>query len=84
MTTITTEDNVVLELGAHAYDYYSMKPGRISDRTEDLRFYNEDENPNPKRDIWFKFHHDDGTWTLLNGERICSDEFAKRRKFFDA
>lgn len=62
-----TEDGVVLTEGERAYDYYSMKPGYIGEASHS--------------DGWFTFHHDDGTQCLLNGQRICSVEFAKRRGF---
>jgi hypothetical protein len=66
----TTEDGVVLYEGDHAYNYYDMKPGRIG---KSANF-----------DGWFDFDHDDGSSQLLNGQRICSDAFAKRRNFRDA
>jgi hypothetical protein len=68
--TYTTEDGVPLEEGDHAYNYYDMKPGRIGKASFS--------------DGWFDFIHDDGTTQLLNGQRICSDAFAKRRNFRDA
>lgn len=65
---VTTEDGVTLHFGDRAYDYYTMKPGVIGEGTL-------------APDIWFDFHHDDGTRCLLNGQRICSVEYAKRRGF---
>ena len=70
----TTEDGVMLEEGDHAYDYYSMAPGRIGPAAGF-------DQPN---DPWFDFIHDKGGRVLLNGQRICSDAFAKRRGFKDA
>lgn len=71
--TITTEDGVTLVQGDDAYDYYNMKPGKIG------RMANTGD-PDP----WFDFDHTDGTSSLLNGARICSVEFARRRGFKDA
>lgn len=61
-----TEDGVMLSEGDRAYNYYSMKPGYID------RAHGEG---------WFDFHHDDGTGTLLNGQRICTMDFAISRGF---
>jgi len=68
--SITTEDGVVLHVGDHAYDYYGMKPGRIVSEPDDMG--------------WFDFQHDEGGSDLLNGQRICSDQFAVRRMFRNA
>jgi hypothetical protein len=67
--TYTTEDGIVLSEGDRAYNYYDMKAGRIGKLAGNM--------PDP----WFYFHHDDGTRTTLNGQRICSIEFARRRNF---
>jgi hypothetical protein len=67
-----TEDGVTLKEGDRAYNYYDMKPGKIGKFSGNV--------PDP----WFDFDHDDGTRALLNGQRICSVEFAKRRGFRDA
>lgn len=69
MTSYKTEDGVTLTTGDRAYNYYEMKPGRIG---KDAGAF-----PDP----WFDFEHDDGTIGLLNGQRICSVEFAKSRGF---
>jgi hypothetical protein len=77
---IRTEDGVELGEGDHAYDYYSMKPGRIEKFDSDAR---EDTNFGPlmqgSSKPWFRFRHDDGGAQYLNGQRICSDEAAKRK-----
>jgi hypothetical protein len=74
--TITTEDGVTLKEGDHAYDYYSMAPGVIGPISN---FWSDPPDP------WFDFIHDGtGKRVLLNGQRICSDAFAKGRKFRDA
>ena len=69
-TYIRTEDGVRLTPGDRAYNYYDMQPGTIGSvaNTGD---------PDP----WFDFNHDDGTRSLLNGARICSLEYARRRGF---
>ena len=70
--TYTTEDGVELKTGDRAYNYYDMKPGRIGRDAGSL--------PDP----WFDFDHDDGTVSMLNGQRICSLEYAVRRGFKNA
>jgi hypothetical protein len=72
-TLITTEDRAKLELGARAYNYYDMKPGTIGKLANTG-------DPDP----WFNFDHDDGTHALLNGARICTIDYARRRGFKDA
>lgn len=64
-----TEDGVTVKDGDRVYDYYSMKPGVIERFVGDM--------PDP----WFDVRHDDGTVNVLNGQRICSMEFARRRGF---
>ena len=71
--TVTTEDHVTLTEGDRAYNYYDMKPGKIGKIETEGSFRG-----------WFDFHHDDGSRAILNGQRICSSEFAKERKFRDA
>jgi hypothetical protein len=72
---IKTEDGVILHPGDRAYDYYSMAPGRLPTKAIDYTY---------TPDLWFDFIHDSGKHVLLNGPRICSVEFAKRRGFKDA
>lgn len=72
--TVKTEDDVVLNEGDRAYDYYNMKPGKIGKLNSTVS------DPDP----WFDFEHDDGTTCLLNGQRICTTEFAVRRGFKNA
>jgi len=66
--TYRTEDGVELHTGDVAYDYYSMKPGRIGRAISG-------------QEGWFDFEHDDGTVTMLNGQRICSMAYAVKRGF---
>ena len=70
---IRTEDGVEVSEGDRVYNYYDMKPGVIVEGTVRLM-----------PDAWFDVRHDDGTTSVLNGERICSLEYAKRRGFKDA
>jgi hypothetical protein len=72
-TPIRTEDGVIVHPGDRIYDYYSMKPGMIVTGTL-----------THAPDLWFDVLHDDGTRCLLNGPRICTIEFARRRGFKDA
>ena len=63
MSTIQTEDGITLKEGDRAFNYYDMKPGVIG------RIGN---------DGWFDFVQNAST-PLLNGERICSMEFAAKK-----
>lgn len=80
-TAVITEDGVTLQPGDNAYNYYDMKPGKIPTEDRLFSYYNPDAAPDAHRDIWFKFQHTDGTVCLLNGERICTVAFARRRGF---
>lgn len=64
--TYQTEDGVEVRAGDRAYNYYDMQPGVIGR-----------DNGNG----WFDFQQDDGRIKTLNGERVCSLEYAKRRGF---
>ena len=70
-TSYLAECGTTLHEGDRAYDYYSMKPGRIGKQAGSSGEWAK----------WFDFIHDDGTITTLNGERICSLAFAARREF---
>jgi hypothetical protein len=61
---VRTEDHKLLIEGDKAFNYYDMKEGVIA-------FIEEDG--------WFEFHENDGHKTTLNGERICTIEYATRR-----
>jgi hypothetical protein len=84
--TIRTEDGVEIGIGESAYDYYSMKPGKIVE----FDSYQEREDAYYGRDMqgslkpWFTFEHTDGTRQYLNGQRICSVEYAKMKGFKNA
>ena len=60
--TIVTANRVTLQEGDHAYNYYDRKSGTIQNDLDDQG--------------WFTFRHWDGTKSLLDGERICTLEFA--------
>lgn len=71
---IVTEDNKVVAKGDAVYNYYSMWPGRIVTDPDDQG--------------WFYvvpthgFDRIEGArQLLLNGQRICSMEFARQRGF---
>lgn len=68
---VKTEDGATLKEGERAYNYYDMKPGKIG------RLSSMVSDPNP----WFDFEHDDGTVSLLNGQRICTIGYARQRGF---
>ena len=74
MDRIITEDGATVQVGDRAYNYYDMKPGRIAKLSSAFA------DPDP----WFDFEHDDGTISLLNGARICTIEFARKRGFRNA
>jgi hypothetical protein len=64
MTNIYTEDGAELTAGDRAYNYYDRKAGTVG---------------TIERDGWFDFTHDDGGSAFLNGERVCSLDYARRR-----
>jgi len=66
-TTVHTEDHKILRSGDRAFNYYDHKAGVIGVDIDD--------------DGWFTFIEDDGHKTTLNGERICSIEYATRRRW---
>lgn len=79
---IMTEDYVELGFGDVAYNYYDMKPGKIGRIHEP--YTRDDNETNIQTDIWFDFEHDEGGTAMLNGARICTIAFARRRGFRDA
>ena len=72
-TSLLTEDGKRLNEGDRCYNYYDMKAGVIVPGTGTML-----------PDAWFDIKHDDGTTAILNGQRICTTEYAKRRGFKDA
>jgi hypothetical protein len=82
---IITEDDVKVFEGDVVYNYYDMRPVRIPEfRKNDLADI--EVATSLKRDIWLSMEivtKEPGSRgiDLLNGERICSMEFAKRRGF---
>lgn len=67
MKDITTEDGVKVGIGDRVYNYYDMKPGVIEGP---IRYM---------PDAWFEVRDDNGKASILNGQRICSIEYAKRK-----
>lgn len=57
-TDITTEDGKVVRPGDRVFDYYGCKWGVIEDDVDDQG--------------WFHVTHDDGSRSLLNGQRIAT------------
>lgn len=79
---IMTEDDTIVKHGDRVYNYYDMVPGTIELRPSDVS--NIPDDPNIKVDIWFEFKPDGGGVTILNGQRICSMDFARSRGFRSA
>jgi len=69
---IRTEDGKDVSVGDRVYNYYDMKPGTIEGPVRMM--------PDP----WFDVRHDDGSLSVLNGQRICTMAFARSRGFRDA
>lgn len=69
MTEYTTEDGRTVHTGQLVYDYYSMEPVVIG---------------RDDADGWFEVQRPEGgraTAGILNGQRICTIEYARRREF---
>ena len=64
--TYTTEDGSKVSAGDRAYNYYDMKPGVVG---------------RDNGQGWFDFQQDDGRIKTLNGQRVCTIEYARRRGF---
>jgi len=82
---ITTQDRVVLKEGDAAFNYYDMKPGVIGSidiypQPNTMAGQNSSTPMEEWNNYWFRFDHsDDGSYTSLDGSRICSVEFATRK-----
>ena len=60
-----TEDGVNFKTGDKVFNYYDMEIGTVGEIEEDG---------------WFNFIHDDGLRdSYLNGERICTIQFAQTK-----
>lgn len=70
---IRTEDGKDVKEGDRVYNYYDMKPGVIVPGTVRMM-----------PDAWFNVEHDNGKRAILNGERICTLEYARKRGFPNA
>ena len=81
-TEFVTEDGVRLRIGDPVYNYYDMEPGITDPKWPASVYAEEGESPDPKRDLWFHFQQDNGEGgAILNGERMCSLEYARRHGF---
>jgi hypothetical protein len=67
--SITTSDGFTLTTGDRAFNYYDHEAGTIGEI---------DQRPDGGSH-WFDFKQDNGCGKSLNGERICSVEYAERR-----
>ena len=81
LPSILTEDGVLVDEGDFVYNYYDMWPGTIVAGTKTLNGQRDNEPLNRNQHIWFDLRADDGRVAMLNGQRICSIAFAKRRGF---
>jgi len=70
---IRTEDGKIVHEGDRVYNYYDMKPCVIVPNT--IRMM---------PDAWFDTEDDTGRTTVLNGQRICTLQYAQRRGFPNA
>lgn len=82
--TITTGDGKALTTGDRAFNFYDMQPGtigRIDNHPQPDTMAGQDSST-PREEwsnYWFDFLADEGGRTSLDGSRICSVEFAKRK-----
>ena len=84
MTTIRTQDGATLAAGDRAFNYYDMQPGvigRIDEyaQPDTLAGQNSSTPMAEWSNHWFKFEQDNGLTCHLDGSRICSVGFARRR-----
>lgn len=80
-THITTADNMLIETGNRAFNYYDMKPGTIGEidsypQPNTMAGQDSSTPMNEWDNYWFKFINDDGGTTILDGSRICTMDFA--------
>lgn len=81
---ITTSDGVTLIEHSRAFNYYDMLPGVIesidANAQPDTMKGQDSSTPIEEwSNHWFRFRHDDGTSCHLDGSRICSLAFARRK-----
>lgn len=88
MIVITTADGRKLAEGDRAFNYYDMKPGTI----EQVDSYAQPDTMKGQTSAtpieewsnhWFTFRHDDGSSALLDGSRICTEQFARVKGWLD-
>ena len=81
---IVTADNLSLREGDRAFNYYDMKAGEIGKidswaQPDTLIGQNSSTPVEEWNNHWFNFKHDDNTSCSLDGSRICSLEYARRK-----
>jgi len=81
---IITEDRVTLVRGDKALNYYDMRPGTIGEidkypQPNTMKGQNCSTPMEEWNNYWFNFNHADGSSTKLDGSRICSVGYAKRK-----
>lgn len=64
---IITEDGATVGKNAIVYNYYDMEPVIIA--------------RDPDHQGWFEVRNSANEYNILNGQRICTIEFARRRGF---
>lgn len=81
---VTSADGAHLAEGDRAFNHYDMKAGVLGPVDERAQ-------PDPAKgqssstpqeewsNRWFEFRHDDGTRASLDGSRVCTEAFARRR-----
>jgi hypothetical protein len=79
---VIAEDGHHFQDGDEVYNYYDMWPGKIQMFPEDVELLADPACTRRQRasGVWFYVKHLDGsTQALLNGQRICSREFARMK-----
>lgn len=86
---ILTQDGFRLREGDRAYNYYDMRAGYIGEvdsHTQPNTMTGQNSNTPIEQwnNHWFTFHEDDGGRTHLDGSRICTIAYARRRGWLPA
>jgi hypothetical protein len=84
MDEITTADGKKLRKGDMAFNYYDMKSGIVGKidawpQPDTMKGQDSSTPQSEWSNHWFNFIHDDGTSASLDGSRICTNEFARRK-----
>lgn len=82
--TIKTADGKVVDLGDRVFNYYDMKAGTIIEidshpQPDTMKGQNSNTPIGEWSNYWFDVRHDDESRAGLDGSRICTIEFAKRK-----